>query len=287
MFAHGEGTMERRMILAILGIQGLLSGCISPHAGSASGRTGLEEVLVFQPQAYPQGYWLKPPGVEDVWFRSPDGVALHGWFAAAKQPRAVVLFMHGNGGNLTDCREVLQAFRDGLNTTVLVFDYRGYGRSEGKPSEAGVLADARAARHWLAAHAGVAEGDVVLVGHSLGGGVAVDLAAHDGARGLVLENTFTSLPGVAWSHFPLLPFGLIMHCRLDSLDKIASYHGPLLMKHGDDDEIVPFALGKKLFAAANEPKRFIAIPGGKHNDPATSQYLAALDEFLSSLPAHR
>ena len=277
--------MERRIFFAILGIQGLLTGCTLPNHGSTSGQAGLEEALVFQPQPYPHGHWAKPPGVEDVWFQSPDGVALHGWFAAARQPRAVVLYMHGNGGNLTDCREVLQVFRDGLNASVLVFDYRGYGRSDGTPSEAGVLADARAARHWLAVHTGVAEGDIVLVGHSLGGGVAVDLAAHDGARGLVLENTFTSLPGVAWSHFPLLPFGLIMHCRLDSLDKIASYHGPLLVKHGDADEIVPFALGKKLFEAANEPKRFVSIPGGRHNDPPSREYLTALDQFLGSLPA--
>ena len=277
--------MGRLFVLAALGMYSLLLtvGCLSPGRGSATGATGFEESLVFRPQAYPVGHWEKPNGVEDAGFVSADGVNLHGWFAEANQPRAVVLYMHGNGGNLTLCRDTLRMFHDQLNASILVFDYRGYGRSEGTPSEAGVLADARAARRWLASRAGVAEGDIVLVGHSLGGGVAVDLAANDGARGLVLENTFTSLPGVAQSHFPLVPFRSLMHCRLNSLAKIPSYHGPVLVKHGDADEIVPFALGNKLFAAANEPKQFITIPGGRHNDPATREYVAALDGFLNSL----
>src|SRR5439155_17149604 len=124
---------------------------------------------------------------EDAWFEADDGTRLHGWFAEAKNPRAVVLHTHGNAGNVTHRAPLLELFRERLRASILVFDYRGYGRSEGTPDEKGILADARAARRWLAKRAGVAESDVVLHGTSLGGGVAVDLAARDGARGLVLE----------------------------------------------------------------------------------------------------
>ena len=270
--------MGRAPILAIFALLsfGLATGCTTVRGSSVFSTRGLEESIIYQPQPFPLGDWSTSGLFEDAWFESQDGVRLHGWFAAAKQPHAVVLYFHGNGGNVTTCRETLRLFRDQLGAAVLVFDYRGYGRSEGMPTEDGILADARAARSWLATNAGVRESDIVLVGHSMGGGVAVDLASRDGARGLVLENTFTSLPDVARNHFPLLPFRHLMHNRLDSLAKIPIYRGPLLVKHGDDDEIVPYALGKKLYAAANEPKQFISIPGGRHNDPPSREYLTAL-----------
>jgi fermentation-respiration switch protein FrsA (DUF1100 family) len=250
--------------------------------GGCTSIDSIERSIVFNPQA--AAVAARPAGVEDAWFESSDGVHLHGWFAEAERPRAVVLYAHGNGGNVTVRGHVLRLFRDQLDTSVLVFDYRGYGQSEGSPTEPGVLADARAARQWLARRTGVAEGDIVLVGHSLGGGVAVDLAARDGARGLVLENTFTSLPDVAWSYVPLVPYRVLMRSRLDSLAKIPHYTGPLLQTHGDADRIVPYALGRRLFEAANEPKRFVHIPGGDHNDPSATKYVQALDRFLDSLP---
>jgi hypothetical protein len=117
----------------------------------------------------------------------------------------------------------------------------------------------------------------------MGAGVAVDLAAADGAVGLVLESAFTSLPDVAAVHYPWMPVRLLMRTRLDSLAKIASYHGPLLQSHADADEIVPIELGRRLFEAANEPKRFIVIEGGGHNDPQSEGYYSELAEFLESL----
>jgi fermentation-respiration switch protein FrsA (DUF1100 family) len=243
--------------------------------------------MVFFPQRFPQGDWHPTNvAVEDAWFEATDGVHLHGWFAQAEQPRAVVLYAHGNAGNITSRREVLRFFRDQLRASILVFDYRGYGRSQGSPTEAGILADARGARRWLARREGIAEGDIVLLGQSLGGGVAVDLAARDGARGLILENTFTSLPDVGASYFKLVPVHWLMSMRLDSLARIRDYHGPLLQTHGDADTTVPFELGKRLFEGANEPKQFICVPGGGHNDPPTRDYLVALDRFLDALPPH-
>ena len=171
-----------------------------------------------------------------------------------------------------------------MSASVLVFDYRGYGRSEGVPSQAGILEDARAARRWLAGRAGVPERDIVLVGNSLGGAVAVDLAARGGARGLVLENTFSSLAELTEWHFGRLA-SLLVTRTLDSKSKIGSYAGPLLQTHGDADTVVPYESGRRLFDAANGPKRFVAIPGGDHNDPPTREYLVALERFLKALPA--
>jgi len=257
-----------------------LVGCLST----------VENSLVFQPDRAPDGLWRdgrKSP-MKDAEILTDDGVKLHGWYLEAAEPRAVVLYLHGNGGNVTNCAAAMKGFHQ-AGATVLAFDYRGYGLSEGTPSETGVLADARAARRWLAKQAGVQEKDIVLAGFSLGGGIAVDLAAKEGARGLILENTFTSLPDVAESHYPLLPVHWVMSTRLDSEAKIARYHGPLLQTHGDADDVVPFDLGKRLFQAANEPKTFVAIRGGDHNNlwagsPTTASYREALKQFLETLP---
>lgn len=122
------------------------------------------------------------------------------------------------------------------------------------------------------------------MGLSLGGGVAVDLAAKDGARGLVLASTFTSLPDVAQHHVPLAPMSWLMTHRLNSLAKIKEYRGPLLLSHGDADEVVPYQQGLALYEAAPGPKRMITVSGGKHNDPQPEEYRAALDDFLAQLP---
>lgn len=277
--------MSRRVtLLAIASALTLVSilGCTPSMSQRA-----LEDAIVYQPRPYPEGNWQTNSALEDAWFESEDGSRLHGWFAEAQQPRAVVLYAHGNAGNVTDRLPVLHLFRDRLHTSILVFDYRGYGRSEGTPSEEGVLADARAARRWLAARTKVPEQDIVLAGHSLGGAVAVDLAAKDGASGLILESTFTSLPDTAARHFPLVPVRLMMRNRLDSYSKIPSYQGPLLQVHGEADRIVPYALGRKLFGAANDPKWFVAVPGGGHNDPPSREYIEALDRFFTILPSYK
>ncbi len=243
-----------------------------------------ERSLIFFPSA--EGQW-QPDWLayEDAWFEAEDGVRLHGWFLPHENPRAVVLFAHGNAGNLTHRTLTVAQLRKRHGVSLLVFDYRGYGRSAGQPDEPGILADARAARLWLAQRAGVAEADIVLMGRSLGGGVAVDLAARDGARGLILESTFTSLPDVAAVHYRWLPVHWLMRTRLDSLSKIASYHGPLLQSHGDADRIIPYALGKRLFdTAPSTKKRFVTIPHGDHNDPQSPEYDQALDAFLDELP---
>lgn len=246
-------------------------------------RASLVDALLFHPWRHPLGDWTTDPTVEDVWFGSTDGVRLNGWFAEARRPRAVVLYAEGNAGNITGRRWVIGLFRERLGCSVLLFDYRGYGRSEGSPTIEGVLADARAARRWLAGRTGVAEQEIVLVGHSLGGAVAVDLAARDGARGLVLENTFASLADVSERHFGRLT-RLLVAGRLDSVSVIGDYRGPLLQTHGDADQVVPYESARRLFDAAVGPKSFVEVPGGDHNDAPARAYLDALDRFLGELP---
>jgi hypothetical protein len=244
----------------------------------------LEESLLYFPAKYPDGDWT-PPGLvfEDARFQAADGTHLHGWFVPCEHPRAVALFAHGNAGNITHRADLLVNLHR-LDVAVLALDYRGYGRSSGSPTEAGLLADGRAARTWLAKRAGIPESDIVLMGESLGGAVAVQLAAEAPARALILENTFSNAADVAAFHYPWLPVKQLMRTRFDAAAAIGKYHGPLLQVHGDADTIVPLPLGRKLFEAANEPKQFVVISGGDHNDPRTSQFYQSLDQFIANLP---
>jgi len=243
-----------------------------------------EDSLIFIPSPYPEGDW-QPVGLrfEDVQFSSADGTPLHGWYVPHEQARGAVLFCHGNAGNITHRAEILRRLHDVSRVTVFIFDYRGYGRSKGRPKEAGVLADARAARDWLSRREGAEPGRLILMGESIGGAVAVDLAADQGARGLILESTFTSLRDLAAYHFPWFPVRQLMRTRLDSLAKIKSYRGPLLQSHGDCDTIVPYPFGQRLFDAANQPKQFVTFPGGDHNDLRDTGYYAKLGQFVAGL----
>jgi uncharacterized protein len=246
-----------------------------------------EDSLIYFPSKYPDGDWTPPWGLslEDAWFEATDGTKLHGWYVPCSKARGgqTILFCHGNAGNVTDRADIMAVLHARADASVLVFDYRGYGRSQGKPSEKGILADARAARMWLAKRENIAEADIVLMGESLGGAVAVDLAAKDGAKGLVLISTFTSLPDVAAYHYAWLPVRWLMQSRLDALGQIKKYKGPLLDMHGQADTIVPFKFGKKLFDAANEPKQLLVLPYHDHNDPPPEQFLEALKAFLDGL----
>jgi uncharacterized protein len=241
-----------------------------------------ENKLVYFPFAYPAGDW-QPSGLpfEDVEITADDGTRLHAWYIPHANPRAFVLFLHGNAGNIAGRTEFLRRLHD-LRVSVLALDYRGYGKSEGSPNEEGVIADGRAARTWLANKAGLQEKQLVLWGESLGCGVAIELAT-DGARALILENAFTSLPDVAAYHYPWAPVRILMRNRLRSIDKIGQFNGPILQAHGDADTIIPYEIGRRLFEAANEPKEFITIPGGDHNDPRTPRFWQAADQFLDHL----
>ncbi len=270
-------SIQRRFaVLAIAFGLVMASGC--------SSLAQMERSVVFQPARYPDGNWRPADAMfEDASFTSSDGTQLHGWYFPCENRRATILYCHGNGGNVAYWASAARQIRDRVGSSVLVFDYRGYGRSEGQPTETGILDDARAARLWLARREGIPERQIVLLGRSLGGGVAVDLAATDGARALILESTFTSIPDVAQTMFPLLPMRWLMETRFDSKAKIENYHGPLLQSHGTDDRTIPYAIGRRLFDSANAPKQFLPIPGGDHNDPPREAYYRVLSAFLDTI----
>jgi len=243
----------------------------------------LDELLLFFPTKYPDGDW-QPSGLafEDAWFTAKDGTKLHGWYCPVENPRAVVLYAHGNAGNLSHRSERMKYLQKELRVAALIFDYRGYGRSEGTPSVVGILQDARAAREFLAGRAKVKEAEIVLLGDSLGGAVVADLAGEDGARGLILENTFSSMKDVAAHHYPQLAW-LVPANKLDSVTQLAKYQGPLLQCHGDADRTIPISLGRKLFEAGKGIKQFITMPGNDHNDKLSDEYTRILNTWIISL----
>lgn len=257
----------------------------TPPSAKQSAAPTLDERLLFYPSRYPEGDW-KPKGLnfEDVWFDAEDGTHLHGWYCPCDRPRAVVLFAHGNAGNLSQRGPLMKYLQKDLRVATLIFDYRGYGRSEGVPTVEGILQDGRAARAALARRAGIVESRIVLMGRSLGGAVVVQLAAESPPRGLILESTFSSFKDVAAHHYPQLAW-LVPANKLNSAARIAAYKGPLLQSHGDADRTIPYASGRKLFEAAHEPKCFVTIPGGDHNDRQSAEYYKQLNRFLDTLPA--
>jgi uncharacterized protein len=200
-----------------------------------------------------------PPGVLERWLTTADGVRLHAWHAVAPEGAPTLVWSHGNAGNIAGRSPVLQALAArGLG--VLAYDYRGYGRSGGTPSEAGVYRDVEAAYDSLA----LPSSRLVAFGESLGGAVSIHLATVRPCAAVVVVSTFTTMRDVARFHYGVA--GLLAGNGFDSLRRISGVHVPLLVAHGDEDEVVPYALGEALFAAAGEPKRFLPLPGAHHND---------------------
>jgi len=215
----------------------------------------------------------------EVVFTTGDGVRLHGWLIPGRVP-TTLLYSHGNGGNIADRVSIARLLSDQLGVGIFMYDYRGYGKSEGTPSEAGLMADAVAAREALVRE-GVADGHIVYFGRSLGTAVTVDLAVRHPPRAVVLESPFTSARAMA--NLVLPGSGYLIRTRFDSLGKISKLRAPLLVLHGDADEVIPYAQGRALFEAAPEPKTFVTIRGGRHYDldAAWTDYWAAWRIFLA------
>ena len=242
----------------------------------------LENSLVFQPATAAQA-WLAPPSerVEDVGMTTPTGERIHGWWLPADDPKptGAILVCHGNGGNLSHRGRMTADLAKATGLPVLIFDYPGYGKSAGTPSEQGCYDAGTAAVTWLSDR-GIRTENVVILGESLGGGVATELASKFPCRAVVLVKTFTSLPAAAKWHYPWLPTHWLMSNRFDSLARMPALTCPVFVAHGTADTVVPFAHAEKLFAAANEPKQFLRLDGQDHNAWLTADFHTALAEFL-------
>jgi pimeloyl-ACP methyl ester carboxylesterase len=239
----------------------------------------------FHPARYPEGLWdlQRELGAEDVWLRTSDGVRIHGWFlAAGEQARWVTLYFHGNAGNLSHRIRHMEALRR-VGSDLLLIDYRGYGRSEGTAAEPGIYRDADAAYAWLRG-LGRSWEKIVLYGESLGTAVAADLAAREACAGVVLEAPFPSAKAVAARVLPFI--GPLVVSGLDTAANLRRVRVPVLILHGNRDEVIPQDLGREVFEAANEPKEFWGVEGANHSDileVAGREYLERLRAFYEGL----
>ena len=225
---------------------------------------------------------------EDVDLTASDSTRLHGWYVPG-EGRITLLWFHGNAGNISHRVDNILMLNRTLGVNIMIIDYRGYGRSKGKPSEVGLYQDAEAAIEHLGSQRGVdPERELVLFGRSLGAGVAVEMAVRHRVRAVILESGFTSVRDMAQRAFPFLPMGLLIHAveaRYDTISKIGNVNAPVMVLHGDRDEIVPFELGEELFEAASDPKTFYRIQGAGHNDTyhvGGEPYFEALRGFVLS-----
>lgn len=252
-----------------------------------------EENFIFFPsrgfQSVPSDFNLE---FSDIFFKDENDIKLHGWFIPAqKSSKSVILYFHGNGGNISDCLENIVQLNKKLQTDVFIIDYPGYGKSLGKPTEKTILSCGKAAINKLKTmmdESGSADKKIIYFGHSLGGAVAVDLALSDPCNGLVMESTFTSMPDVATHLFPTLPLASIMRTRFESIIKIPKITCPLLVIHGENDKTIAISHGQKLFDAATgtTEKTFYPVPGADHNDTfivGGGEYFVRLGKFIKNI----
>jgi len=247
----------------------------------------LDQFFVYHPTPWIDRDWARVSGLplEEVWFQAEDGPRLFGWYVEARGAGAVLLWCHGNAGNIIHRLEnLVELYRLGLS--VFIFDYRGYGRSSGTPSEEGLYADALAAYLYVTERRRVAPQRLVLFGRSLGAAVAGDVASRRPAAGLILESPFPSVEAVARHYYGGLPLHWLLGARFNLTDRLKRVSLPLLVVHGDRDSVIPIELGKQVFAAANEPKSFYSVSGADHNDlyqVGGNAYFQRLRQFVQDV----
>jgi len=226
-----------------------------------------ESLFVFQPSPWEDRNWGQLSGLplEEVWIPVDEAVTVFGWFADAGQNRPVLLWCHGNAGNvshrLENIRQLLQR-----NISVFIFDYRGYGRSTGVPTEAGLYQDALASYDYLIHQQRISSERLILFGRSLGAGVAGEVAVQRPSAGLIVEGAFPSIQAMSDHYYFGLPARWVMDLDFNLAQKVRALHVPVLVIHGEQDSIVPIALGKKVFDAAHEPKQWYVVSGAEHNN---------------------
>ena len=240
--------------------------------GSATLAGGLlmfmENAFIYFPTTYPSGNWnptqVEGCSIEDVYFEAEDGVRPHSWFLENPSSKRVLVYYHGNAGSIADRYEWGCQLK-GVGASVLMVEYRGYGRSEGSPGEAGFYKDAEAVWKWLVQTKGYAANQIILYGKSLGGGVAAELSTRHSPGALVLQSTFTSIPDMAKIVLPFVPKFMI-RTRFQTIDKLSQIDCPVLVIHSRDDEIVPFQMGERLAQKAGKLHGFLQFSNYGHND---------------------
>ncbi len=225
---------------------------------------------------------------EDIIIKTKDDENIHAWFIPANTTdhadRKTVLFMHGNAGNISHRLETIQIFHN-LGLNLLIFDYRGFGKSSGKPSEQGTYLDAIAAWKYLLHKKDIKPEQIIIAGRSLGGGVAAELAKHTSPAMLILESTFTSMVDVSKIHYPFMPTNLIVKHRYETIHKLEYISCPIVFIHSIDDEVIPFAHAKTKFEIAKQPKKFIELSGGHGNGFLLSKqtYMEGLQDAFKTM----
>ena len=246
---------------------------------------GCENYIIYQPVKYPEGLWdtsNMPLPIQDVWFEAEDGVKLHGWYVPSDKPVATLLFFHGNAGNITHRLENIFLLHH-LKLNVFIFDYRGFGRSEGDPDEDDIHLDSQAAYDTLLAQPGVTADSLIIFGRSLGGPFAAYTATKNPTAGLILESTFTHAVDMADRMIPIYP-GWMVSSELDTQSYASQLKIPKLFIHGTKDTLIPFTMGRELYKAAAEPKEFYAIVGAGHNNTwqvGRREYFDTIKDFIS------
>ncbi|TET92887.1 MAG: alpha/beta hydrolase [Desulfobacteraceae bacterium] len=239
----------------------------------------VENFFIFYPQAsfdaVPSDWRLS---CEDVYFDTEDKKKLHGWYFPLKGNAPLLLFCHGNAGNISHRLENVKLLLD-QQLQVFIFDYRGYGKSGGKPSEKGLYLDGLAAYDFIVNRKGISPHKIVPFGRSLGASVAIEIFLRREVKSLILESAFTSTKGMAKTLFPFMLFSPLLPAHYNNLKKITRVNVPKLIIHGEDDEIVPFSMGQKLYQTAKAPKYFCPIKGAGHNDT----YVVGGNEYFETL----
>lgn len=277
----------RRLFLSRESLIGAVVAMAIGGAAFVYGLRWLESAMTFHPVRLTAGQRVSPPdGAEEVWFTAKDGTRLHGWYFAGQQNAgaATIIYFHGNGGNLTNVGWLGQSLvKRGFS--VLLFDYRGYGLSSGSTlDEEDLYLDGEAAWEFVVNVKKAAPETVVLYGQSLGTAIAAETASRCKAGALILESGFSSASSLAETALPWLPRLLhgLGRNRFESARKLGSVRIPVLVSHGDPDDVIPTDEGRALFAAANEPKQLLIVPGAGHNvfGSAGTAYLDQVEQFI-------
>jgi hypothetical protein len=264
----------------------LLLAVVAGLAMATLGIRLIENRLVYFPPRYPQGFPAAQTyagDADEVWLTTQDGVRINAFYHSNPASQRALLWFHGNAENIGYGLEHLRALAT-LGVNILAVDYRGYGKSEGSPTEAGVYRDADAAYDYLRQQRQIRPENIIVYGHSLGGAVAINLASRRPCGGLIVQSSFTSARAMARLMLSLPLFEYVVKSRFDSLERVRDVHAPVLIVHGTRDEVIPYVMGEQLFRAAPQPKQFYRVEGAGHNnlmEVGGEAYLACLRHFVA------